>query len=108
LSLRLKILLYLYSTRNIVACLAAVLGPVLLFTGVIRSYWLLITAGLYAFGYLITPPPRQIDASLTRSLSLGALLEQLDALISQAKAHLTPQMMQRLANIRANVAEVLP
>jgi len=86
-----RIQLYLYSTRNIVACTAALLGPALLFLGVIREGWLLITAALYAAGYFATPAPRVLDAGLAQSLSFDALLERFDRLVNEARAQLSPE-----------------
>jgi len=73
LDLRTRVLLYLYSTRNIVATALALAGPALLFAGVFRDYWLAITFGLYAVGWLVTPPPRVVDIDLTQALSIDAL-----------------------------------
>jgi hypothetical protein len=103
-----RALLYLYSTRNIVACVAALLGPLLLFLGVIRDGWLLITAALYAAGYFATPAPRVVDARLAQSLSFDALIERLDRIIGEAKPELQPGMIKRLESIRESVTEVLP
>jgi len=103
-----RALLYLYSTRNIVACAAALLGPLLLFLGVIRDGWLLITAALYAAGYFATPAPRVVDARLAQSMSFEALIERLDRIISEAKPELQPAMIQHLESIRLSVTEVLP
>ena len=105
---RTRLLLYLYSTRNIVAMASALVGPVLLFTGVIRDYWLPITAGLYAVGWLATPAPRVVDVSLTQSLSIDALMSQLDGVIARARPALPPDLVKRLDAIRASVGEVLP
>jgi len=103
-----RILLYLYSTRNIVASAAALLGPALLFLGVIREGWLLITAALYAAGYFATPAPQVLDPVLTQSLSFDALLERFDRLVKQARAQLPPAMAGRLDSIRRSIQEVLP
>jgi hypothetical protein len=108
LPLRMRLLLYLYSTRNIAACLAALLGPALLFSGVIREGWLLITAALYAAGYFATPAPHVLDADLTQSISFDALLERFDRLINEARPQLQPAMVSRLDSIRRSVQEVLP
>jgi hypothetical protein len=51
--LKLRLLLALYGTANIAGCALALLGPALLFAGVIGPGWLLITAGLYGVGALL-------------------------------------------------------
>lgn len=103
-----RILLYLYSTRNIVACAAALVGPALLFLGVIREGWLLITAALYAAGYFATPAPQVLDTGLTQSLSFEALLDRFDRLVKEARSQLPPVMASRLDSIRHSIQEVLP
>jgi hypothetical protein len=108
LPLRVRIQLYLYSTRNIVACAAALLGPALLFLGVIREGWLLITAALYAAGYFATPAPQVLEPGLAQTLSFDALLDRFDRVVSAAAAQLQPAMRKRLESIRASIAEVLP
>ena len=103
-----RILLYLYSTRNIVASAAALLGPALLFLGVIREGWLLITAALYAAGYFATPAPQVLDTVLTQTLSFDALLDRFDRLVKETRSQLTPTMAGRLDSIRRSIHEVLP
>jgi hypothetical protein len=105
---RTRILLFLYSTRNIVAASLALLGPALLFAGAIRDYWLAITAGLYAAGWLLTPSPKTIDVDVTRALSTDALMSRLDGLIARARPALPPDLMKRLDSIRSSIGEVLP
>lgn len=108
LPLRMRIQLYLYSTRNIAACGAALVGPALLFLGVIREGWLLITAALYAAGYFATPAPQVLEPSLAQSLSFDALLERFDRVVKAAGRQLQPPMLARLESIRHSVQEVLP
>jgi hypothetical protein len=103
-----RIALYLYSTRNIVACGVALIGPLLLFSGIIHEWWLLITVGLYAAGFLFTPSPKVIDTELTQTLSLEALRSRLDDLINEARPALPPASMERLSSIRGSIDEVLP
>ena len=51
--LKLRLLLFLYSTANIAGCALALLGPALLFAGVIGPGWGFITAGLYGAGWAV-------------------------------------------------------
>lgn len=107
-SIRTRLLLYLYSTRNIVACGAALVGPALLFLGVIQEGWLLITAALYGVGYFATAAPQLLDTGLVQSLSFDALVEQFDRVIKEAAPQLQPVMLSRLDSIRHSIGEVLP
>ncbi|HEY0342494.1 MAG TPA: hypothetical protein VGC34_16960 [Steroidobacteraceae bacterium] len=107
-NIRTRLLLYLYSTRNIVACGAALVGPALLFLGVIQEGWLLITAALYGVGDFATPAPHVLDTGLVQSLSFDAMLEQFDRVIKEAASQLQPVMLARLDSIRHSIGEVLP
>jgi hypothetical protein len=107
-SFRLRALLFLYSNANIAGCALALLGPALLFAGVIGRGWLLITLGLYAAGWLLGRRPPQLERHIEHSLTLEQTLERLDHLIGQALPHLSDDMRPRLASIRTSVAEVLP
>lgn len=103
-----RLALYFYSTRNIVACAAALLGPLLLFAGVIRDFWIPITIGLYVAGFLFTPSPRLIDTDMTQSLSIDSLRARLDELLESARPALPAASVERLQRIRASIDEVLP
>jgi hypothetical protein len=56
-----RILKYLYSTKNIVGSLLAVVGLVLFFTGVVGALWPVIVIGLYLIGVLVTPGTATVD-----------------------------------------------
>lgn len=107
----LRALLYLYSNANIGGCLVALLGPALLFGGVIGPGWMWITAGLYGAGALggallrRTPEvERQIEATLTR----GEILQHLDRLIADVTPDVGRDILAHLASLRSSIAEVLP
>jgi hypothetical protein len=103
-----RALLFLYSSGNILGCALALLGPLLLFAGVIGTGWLAITAGLYAAGWLLGRRSPVLERQIEASLSAEQTLERLDRLIASAKDHLTAEMLPHLASIRSSVAEVLP
>ncbi len=107
-SFKLRALLYLYSNANIAGSALALLGPALLFAGLIAKGWLLITAGLYGVGWLLGRRPPELERYIEQTLSGEQILDQLDGLIAHAAPHLLPEMRQHLAAIRSSVAEVLP
>ena len=107
-TLKLKLLLWFYSSANIAGCALALLGPALLFLGVIDKGWLLITAGLYAGGWLLGRRPPALERHIEASLSAEQTLDRLDGLIRQAAPHLVEEMRRSLVSIRTSVAEVLP
>lgn len=103
-----RLLLWLCGTRNVVACAAALAGPALLFLGVIHQGWVLITAGLYASAYLLTPAPSVIDAHSAQSLPFEAQLAQLDRIIAEVRPQLQTELLQHLDSIRSSIEELLP
>lgn len=106
--LRLRVLLWLYSNANIAGCLFALLGPVLLFAGVIGTGWLWITAGLYAAGYLMARRTPELEQRIEDSMTAQETLERLDQIIARARPHLTDEMRAHLDSLRASIVEVLP
>jgi hypothetical protein len=109
--LQLRVLLWLYGNGNIAGCGLALVGPLLLFAGVIGPGWLPITAGLYAAGWLVGWASRgtpDIERRIADTLTVDQTLEQLDHLVGQVGPHLTAEMNRHLASVRGSVSEVLP
>ena len=107
-SASLRFLLFLYSSGNIAGCALALLGPALLFAGVIGKGWLLITAGLYVAGWLLARRSPALERQIETSLSVEQTLDRLDHVIAGARPYLTPEMQPHVTSIRSSVAEVLP
>ena len=107
-SFKLRALLFLYSNGNLIGCAAALLGPALLFAGVIDHGWLAITAGLYVAGWLLGRRSPELERRIEDSLTMEETLAHLDGVIASATPHLTIDMQGRLKSIRDSVAEVLP
>jgi hypothetical protein len=105
---RLRALLFLYSNANILGCVLALLGPALLFLGLIHSGWLLITAGLYGIGYLLARRAPDLERSIEDTLTVEETLARLESIVRSAKPYLTEDMAQHLESVRTSVAEVLP
>ena len=107
-ALRLRAQLFLYSNANIAGCALALLGPALLFAGVIADYWLWITLGLYGAGYLFGRRPPELERHIETSLTVEETLSRLDRLIARAEPHLTDAMRAHLNSVRSSVEQVLP
>jgi len=107
-TLKLRALLFLYSTANIVGCALALLGPALLFAGVIDRGWLAITAGLYGAGWLLGRKPPELERHIEDSLTVEQTLAWLDRIVAQAQPHLSDEMRRSLDSVRVSVGEVLP
>lgn len=104
----LRALVFLYGNANIAGCALALLGPILLFAGLIDRFWLPITAGLYAIGYLLAGRAPALERRIEDSLTAQQIVERLDDIIRRARPHLTQEMTAHLDSIRTSVAEVLP
>ena len=107
-SLKLRALLFLYGSGNILGCALALIGPALLFAGVIDRGWLLITAGLYAVGLLLGRRQPELERAIADSLSAEQTMQRLDEVIARAAPHLPEEVKPSLGSIRGSVAEVLP
>ena len=75
--LRVRALLFLYGNGNIAGCGLALLGPALLFAGVIERGWLPITLGLYAIGWLLAPRPPELARRIEDSLTIEQAIDRL-------------------------------
>ena len=109
--LRLRFMLFLYGDANIAGSALSLLGPALLFAGIIGPGWLLITAGLYAAGWALGWAGRrapEIERLIEATLTVDETLVRLDSLVRSVSPHLTPEMNGHLASVRSSVAEVLP
>jgi hypothetical protein len=109
--LKLRLLLFLYSTANIAGCALALLGPALLFAGVIGPGWGFITAGLYGAGWAVGWAGRrapEVERRIEDSLTVEQTLAHLDRLVQQVQPQLSADMQAHLASVRTSVAEVLP
>jgi septum formation topological specificity factor MinE len=103
-----RLLLLFYSNGNIAGCALALLGPALLFLGLIKSLWLPITAGLYLGGYFLAGRPKASQRMIEDSLTLDEISRRLDIVVTQARSHLTPEMVTSLESVRGSIEEVLP
>jgi hypothetical protein len=106
--LKTRILLFFYSNANLAGCALALIGPLLLFLGLIERGWLLITAGLYLAGYFLMGRTPEIERRIEASLSAQETLDRLDDIVSKARPHLTEGMNRHLDSLRTSLVEVLP
>ena len=107
-SLKLRLLLWLYSTQNLLGCTLALGGLGLYFTGVIADWWLPIVAGLYGAGWLIVPPSKTLEYQVRSEATQANLLEDLQALLDHARERLPGEAVERLRRIQGVVEEVAP
>lgn len=101
-------LLYLYSTRNIAGCLLALMGLGAYFGGLIESWWLPITLGLYAAGALAVPSREIIDVALYRRYDGERLVEGVRELIARSGKQLPEEALAILRRVPDALAPLVP
>ena len=103
-----RLLLYLYSTGNIVGSLLGIFGLVLFFLGFINQFWFLIVIGLYGIGVLATPHSPTYELSLKNQLTADDIRMELDELIRKIKGKVPKEVLDVVQSIKASILEVLP
>jgi hypothetical protein len=104
-----SVLLYLYSTPNIIGCIWGVIGLTAFF--VIRDTpWLIAVPGLYICGYLISPKTQVLQNHLFSSQELSArdLQMMLEALIKKISKRVSPVELTKVVAIKDNILMILP
>jgi len=102
------LLLYLYSSRNIVGCVLALLGLGAYFGGVINQWWLPICLGLYAAGALILPGQTLLEVDSYRRDDGAHLAESVERLIEQTRHQLPAEAQKTLQAIPAVLQVLAP
>ncbi len=103
-----RVLLYLYSGRNLVGTLLALLGLAAYLLGFLGAWWLPIVLGLYALGALVTPARGAPKLQLQAELDEGELRAELNRFVRSLRGRLPPDAMERVSRIQANLQEALP
>jgi hypothetical protein len=100
------VLLYLYSRKNIVACLLALLGLALFFLGVIGPVWPAVVLGMYLIGALATPAGRT-DLYLGGT-DPGDLRAALAHQVGLVKGKVPDDVYQKVLSIQQTILGILP
>ncbi|CAN5442630.1 hypothetical protein BH10CHL1_BH10CHL1_10660 [soil metagenome] len=103
-----QILLYLYSTPNIVGSALGLLGLLLYFTGIINAYWFLIVLGLYLVGVVVTPRNPVYDLHLRNQLSVEAVQTELENLVRSIQNKVPKDILDKVISIKASIVSILP
>lgn len=103
-----RVLLFLYSTRNLVGCGLAIGGLALFFAGVISHWWFPIVVGLYALGWLAVPTSRELEFKVRNEATQANLVDSLDELVNQSMSRLPAEAAERLNRIHTLVTELAP
>jgi hypothetical protein len=97
---------YLYSTKNLVGCLLALVGLVLHFTGVIGPLWPLIVVGLYVVGVLLAPGTSSIN--LRSGFEPNDVRKALEREVFMVSGRLPPDVMAKVQSIQQIILGILP
>jgi hypothetical protein len=103
-----SVLLYLYSTPNIVGSMLGILGLLLFFLGIIQQYWFLIVLGLYGIGVLITPKNPTYELQLRNQLTVDDIREEMEGLVHKIRGKVPKEIMDQVLSIQASIVAVLP
>ena len=102
------LLLYLYSTRNIVGSILGLLGLAAFFGGIISQWWLPICIGLYLAGALLVPSQTLIDVDVYQRYDSQRLVEGVEQLIGQVRKQLPAEALAVLGSIPKVLESLLP
>jgi hypothetical protein len=101
-----RILKYLYSTKNIVGSLLALVGLVLFFTGVVGALWPVIVIGLYLIGVLVAPGTATID--LRSGFDPDDVRHSLDHEVQAVSGRVPADVLAKVQSIQQIVLGILP
>src|SRR4029077_20133778 len=101
-----RILKYLYSTKNIVGSLLAVVGLVLFFTGVVGALWPVIVIGLYLIGALLAPGPPTV--ALRGGFDPDDVRTALDHELHAVSGRVPADVLAKVQNIQQIILGILP
>ena len=108
LSAKMKIVLFLYSTKNLVGCILALMGLGGFFFGLFQDWWFPITAGLYAVGWLAVPADESFGIQIHEEATMENWISGLDELIQESKHKLPHEALNKLHSIQEMVVALAP
>ncbi len=103
-----QILLYLYSTPNIVGSALGLLGLLLYFTGIINAYWFVIVVGLYLIGVVVTPRNPIYDLRLRNQMSVEEVKAELENLVRSIQSKVPKDILDKVLSIKESIVSILP
>ena len=101
-----RLLMYLYSTKNIVGSLLALAGLVLFFTGIIGALWPVIVVGLYVIGALVAPGSTTID--LRTGFDPDDIRHALDNEVKAVSGRTPADVLAKVQSIQQIILGILP
>lgn len=105
---RRRVLLFLYSTKNVVGCALGLVGLALHFVGIVGGLWPVVVIGLYLIGVLVVPPNRQMDLLGGVDFDPNDVRKALDTEVKVITGKVPPDVMAKVLSIRQTVLGILP
>jgi hypothetical protein len=97
---------YLYSTKNLVGSVLALVGLVLFFTRVVGGLWPVIVIGLYLIGVLVTPGTATVD--LRSGFDPDDVRKALDHEVHVVSGRVPPEVLAKVQSIQQIILGILP
>ena len=104
--MRQRLLIYLYSTKNIVGSGLALLGLVLFFTGIVGALWPVIVIGLYLIGFLVAPATPDVD--LKNGFDPNDVQKALDQEVRMINGRVPADVLAKVQSIQQIILGILP
>jgi len=104
--MRQRLLIYLYSTKNIVGSGLALLGLVLFFTGIVGALWPVIVIGLYLIGFLVAPGTPEVD--LKNGFDPNDVQKALDQEVRMINGRVPADVLAKVQSIQQIILGILP
>lgn len=104
--MRQRLTIYLYSTKNIVGSVLALVGLGLFFTGIVGWLWPFVVIGLYFVGALVTPGPTNID--LRTGFDPNDIRHALDTEVRAVSGRVPPDVLAKVQSIQQIILGILP
>ena len=101
-----RVMRYLYSRKNIVGSVLALVGLVLAFTGITGALWPVIVVGVYLIGVMLTPGFKQVD--LSTGFDPNDVRQALDSQVRIITGKVPPEVMAKVLKIRQAIVAILP
>ena len=103
-----RVLMFLYSRRNIVGCALALAGVALYLTGLIDRFWLPNVVGLYGVGFFATPKPNVALLSADVGEDPAAISHALKQILDRIRDRVEPDVFGSVKSIANTINEALP
>ena len=107
-SFKLKVLLFLYSSKNLAGSALAILGLALFFAGQIDDWWFLIVVGLYATGWFAVPSDQHLAIQVRNEATQANLIQSVENLLGDTKNKLPREATDHLKRILETVTSLAP